>query len=92
MTWLIITEIGFTAMVSFGFAVLYRRSNWRSSAIGRHLMAFSVLTGVECVALVFLGLGFPVPLWIFAIIFGALAIVAAQRLLLLMKVQNGDGS
>jgi hypothetical protein len=93
MTFLIIAEIAITAVVSLAFAALYGlKSNWRASAIGRHLMWFGLITGVESIALVLLAIGFPIPLWVFALVYGALAGVGIQRLYLLLRVQNGSKS
>ena len=91
MIWFITAEIALTALASFAFVVLYfTRSNWRASAIGRHLLAFSFITGIECITLIFLGFGVEIPLWIYALVFAALGLVAFQRLWLLVKVQSGS--
>lgn len=58
--------------------------------MGRHLMFWAMFGGVEGVLLVLLGLGLLVPLWVFVILYGALAAVGTQRLILLLRVQNGN--
>lgn len=91
MTWLIIAEVAFVSMISLTFAGFYAaRSDWRRSAVGRHLMSWVVLGGLEGFLLVLLGLGLQVPLWVFAGLYGGLAIVGTQRLFLLLRTQNGS--
>jgi hypothetical protein len=92
MTWLIIAEIATTAVVSLLFSLIYGlRSNWKATPIGQHLMWFGIATGVEGIALVFLAVGLPIPLWVFALVYGAVAGVAIQRLYLLLTVQKRSG-
>jgi hypothetical protein len=88
---LIIAEIAFAAVVSLTFAGFYAaRSDWRRSTVGRHLMAWVILGGLEGILLVLLGLGLPVPLWVFAALYAGLAFVGTQRLFLLLRTQNGS--
>ncbi len=91
MTWLILAEIGVGALGAFAFILFYAAiSPWRSTAMGRHIMAFAVATAVELVSLLLLGLGLPAPLWVFAIIFGALDLVLLQQLRLLWLAQRKE--
>lgn len=90
MTWVILSEVGLCAVASVTFIVIYGlRSPWRSTAMGRHIMAFMTATALEFVSLLCLGLGLPVPLWVFAVVFGALDLVVFQRLWLLWLAQRG---
>lgn len=89
MTALVVIEVAITGLVSLAFAIMYAlRSNWQSSAIGRHLMIFSIITAMECFALVLLGVGVKIPMWIFAVMYGIVALVGIQRLYLLILAQN----
>lgn len=92
MTAVILGELALALAAGLAFVVLYAlRSPWRTSEMGRHLMAFMVVTAVELGSLLALGLGWRVPLWLFALGFGALDVVVVQRLWLLVKAQQ-EGS
>lgn len=89
MTALIQVELAFAFLASAAFVVLYALgSPWRTSEMGRHLMAFMAVTVLELGSLLGLGLGWHVPLWLFATGFGALDAVVLQRLWLLVKAQR----
>jgi hypothetical protein len=89
VTGLIQVELALAFLTSFAFVVLYAMgSPWRATEMGRHLMAFMVVTVIELGSLLGLGLGWRVPLWLFALGFGALDAVVVQRLWLLIKVQR----
>lgn len=89
MRWLILAEIVVAFLSGIAFVVLYAlHSPWRSSPMGRHIMAFTVITTGELASLLALGLGLPVPPWLFAIGFAALDVVVLQRLWLLWRAQH----
>jgi hypothetical protein len=89
MRWLILLEILLALLGGLAFVVLYAlRSPWRSSPMGRHVMAFMLVTVGELAALLALGLGLSVPLWLFAVGFAALDAVVLQRLVLLWRAQH----
>jgi hypothetical protein len=89
MTFLILTEVGLGALGAAVFIVIYGiGSPWRTTPMGRHIMAFMLATAVEFVSLLFIGLGVPVPLWVFALVFAALDAVVFQRLWLLWLAQR----
>lgn len=89
MTAVILAELALALLAGLAFVVLYAaRSPWRTTEMGRHLMAFMVITAIELGSLLALGLGWHVPLWLFALGFGALDVVVVQRLWLLVKAQR----
>jgi hypothetical protein len=91
MTVLVLVEVLLGCVGCVAFAVLYgSRSPWRESPMGRHMMAFTVVTAGELGSLLALGLGLPVPIWVFALGFGLLDLVIVQRLVLLWRMQRGD--
>jgi N-acetylglutamate synthase-like GNAT family acetyltransferase len=91
MTALILGELALALAAGLMFVALYAlRSPWRTSEMGRHLMAFMVVTAAELGSLLALGLGWHVPLWLFAVGFGALDVVVVQRVWLLVKAQRSS--
>lgn len=84
-------EVAAALVATIATIVLYAlRSPWRESAVGRHLMAYMAALAAEIGALLAVGLGVAVPLWLFAIVFGAVDFVVAQRLWLLWRAQQDD--
>ncbi len=89
MITIILVELAVALTVTIAFLVLYAaRSPWRTSQMGRHLFAFMLVLAGELGSLLALGLGFPVPLWLLMLGFGALDVVVVQRLWLLVKAQR----
>lgn len=74
------------------FVALYSwRSNWHSP-MGRNILAFVAISGVEMLCLLLLGAGVTVWVWVFPIVFGALTITVWQRLYLLLQAQRAQRS
>lgn len=93
MTLVILAELSIALLLGVVTVALYGvRSPWQDSPMGRHLMAFILVTTADAGLLLLLGLGVHVPLWLFAFAFGALDLVVLQRLWLLIKVQRGDST
>lgn len=91
-TAVILVELGVAVAGGLVFLVLYGlRSQWRQSPMGRHMMAFTAVMVGEVGALLALGLGLPVPLWVFVVVFGLLDLVVIQRLVLLLRAQRRTG-
>jgi hypothetical protein len=89
MTAVILVELAIAALVGVAFVLLYAlRSRWRSTAVGRHMMVFALVTTGEAASLFALGLGAPVPLWVFAVGYGLTDFLVIQRLYLLIKAQQ----
>ena len=89
----ILAEVLVGCVGCLAFVVLYGlRSPWRESPMGRHIMAFSAASASELGSLFALGMGAPVALWVFAIIFGLFDLVILQRLVLLWRAQRADAS
>lgn len=85
----VLVELGIATVAGLVFLVLYAwRSRWHETAMGRHMMVFAVVTAAEAGSLFALGLGLPVPLWLFAVGYGLLDAVVIQRLYLLLKAQR----
>lgn len=90
MTAVILVELAIAVVAGVAFLVLYAwKSRWSATAMGRHMMAFALVTTGEAAALLALGLGVPVPPWAFAVGFGALDLVVIHRLVLLLRAQHG---
>lgn len=89
MTALILVELAIAAAVGLAFVALYAwRSRWRDTTMGRHMMVMSALMAGEAGSLLALGLGAPIPLWVFAVGYGAMDVVVVQRLVLLLRAQR----
>lgn len=91
MIWVVVGELGVAVLAGLVFMVLYAaRSPWRASALGRHIMATTAVVVGESLTLLLLGLGVPLPPWVFAVGFGLLDAVLVQRVVLLLRVQDDD--
>lgn len=91
MTTIILVELGIAVVAGIAFVVLYAwKSRWSATPIGRHMMAFAVVTTGEAATLLALGLGVRVPPWVFAVGFGALDLVVIHRLVLLLRAQHSQ--
>lgn len=89
MTLLILAEIAVALLATTASVVLYAaRSPWRESRMGRHLMVFMFAMMIEFAALLALGLGMRLPLFVYALTFAAVDAVVLQRLWLLIKAQR----
>lgn len=83
-------ELGIALVAALLFVVLYVwRSRWRESPIGRHMAIFAVALAGTFASLLALSFGLPVPLWVFAVGFGLLDVLLVQRIVLLIKAQEG---
>ncbi len=89
MMFLLAAELGFLPLAAAAFVAAYAlTSRWNATPIGRHIMAFSVVTGVEGLLLFLLAVGVMVPLWLFALVFAALDAVVVQRIYLLLRAHR----
>lgn len=87
----ILVELGLAAFLGICFVVAYSvMAPWRDTSVGRHIMAFMVITTIDAALLFILGLGVGVPLWAFAIAFALLDMVVLQRLVLLFVTQRRE--
>lgn len=89
MTAVVIVELivaAVTLLVTIGLYGL--RSDWRSTAVGRHIMAWMVVSLVEIVSLIALPV-WRLPTVVYAVVFGALELVFLQRLWLIWRTQRG---
>lgn len=85
----ILVELVIAFLAGVAFIIFYAvGSEWRSTAMGRHVMAFVVATVAEIGGLIALALGVSVPLVVWLIIFGLIDVVMVQRLLLLLRAQH----
>lgn len=75
---------------SLTFVLLYLRSPWTTSAMGRHLMAFgvqfTVMFGLLLAGWAFAG---PLPPTVWVVVLGALAVLLGWRIQLLVRAQRG---
>lgn len=88
MTAVVIIELiiaAVTLLVTIGLYGL--RSDWRSTAVGRHIMAWMVVSLVEVLSLLALPV-WRLPTWVYALVFGALEAVFLQRLWLIWRSQR----
>jgi len=87
----VLAELGIAILAGLTFLVLYGlRSHWRDTPLGRHMMAFSAVVVGAVASLLLVGIGVPVPAWVFAGGFGLLDVVLVQRVLLLVRVQEEE--
>jgi len=88
---LVILELGVAFLASLVFVGLYVwRSRWKETPLGRHMVAFALALAVADGSLLAVSLGVPVPVWLFAAGFGLLDFVLIQRIILLVKIQEGE--
>jgi hypothetical protein len=88
---LIIVEIVLSILntaAALGYAT---RKHWWQFAMGRHLMVYSGAWACELTALLCLGLRVPLPLWVYAVVFGLVFVATGQRLWLILR-GNGHPS
>ena len=85
---LIGVELAVALALVVAFVGLYWRSRWQDSPMGRHVMAFTSVTGAEVLLLLLLAFGIPVPVPLFAVLFGAVDLVLGQRIWLLVRAQR----
>ena len=82
--------LGVTLLAAVAFPVMYSRSNWRATMVGRDTMlmsvTFVVILGQALAAYVF-GFDDPTRLVIRIVVFGVLAFVFTRRLWVLYRVQ-----
>lgn len=89
MTAVVIVELAVAALTLFVTIGLYGlRSDWRSTAVGRHVMAWMVVSFIEILSLCALPV-WRLPTWVYAIVFGLLEAVFLQRLWLIWRSQRG---
>lgn len=88
MTTVVIIELIVSALTLLVTIALYgMRSDWRSTAVGRHIMAWMVVSLVEILSLLVLPV-WRLPTWVYALVFGALEVVFLQRLWLIWRSQH----
>jgi hypothetical protein len=87
VTGLIVAELVVGVLAGLTFAGIYWRRHWYGSAMGRHWMAVALITAGEFASLALLGLGVPVPEWLFAVGFGLLDALLIQRVWLLLRTE-----
>lgn len=82
--------IGICFAESLGFVLLYLRSRWSSTAMGRHLMALGVVLSV-IFGLFLAGRVFgPLLPWIWLVALSALAVVLGHRIEILLRAQRSS--
>lgn len=82
---LIILEILLSILNTLGAVIKGLQAGWWRLPMGRHLMVYSGAWALELVGLVFLGLGVPWPLWVYAIVFGVVLVATSQRSWLILR-------
>ena len=86
MMTLILIELLAVVAATTAFVVLYAwRSRWWASPTGRLVMTWAVISLAEA-GLFSLSYVVPIPIWVFAIVFGATAVLAVRRLWLLLQI------
>lgn len=62
---------------------------WRSTALGRHMMAYtSVVAGLMLLSVLAVTVGLSAPAWVWLVGYVALGVVLAHRIWLLVRVQR----
>jgi hypothetical protein len=90
MAYLILAELALATLAWLVFVIDYRRASWWRSAVGRQMMAASIVAMCEAATLLALGLGLPVPLWVFAIGYGAADIVVIRWIVLRWRARRDE--
>jgi len=84
----ILVELLVVFVTTGAFVILYAwRSRWWSSPTGRLVMTWAVISLAES-GLFALAYAIRIPLWVFAVVFGATAVMALRRLWLLLRAQS----
>lgn len=89
MRWLLLVEVLVVFLATAAFVVLYARSAWWESPTGRLIMLWVSVTCAET-GLFALSYVVRLPMVVFALVFGALDVVAVWRLVLLVSAQHTD--
>lgn len=88
MRGIVIAEAGYVALVGVLCAFLYGiGSSWRASQVGINVLAVTVGIAALVTALLAL-LVWPMPLWVFAVIFAELGAALTQRAWLVWRAQR----
>ena len=89
MMWLILAELLVVCVATLAFVGMYAaRSDWWSPT-GRMVMSWALVSAAES-GLFVLSYAVQVPVWLFALVFGATDAVVLHRLWLLLRVQWRD--
>ena len=84
----ILVELLAVVAATGAFVILYAwRSPWWASPTGRLVMTWAVISLAEA-GLFSLAYVIRIPIWVFAVIFGATAVLAFRRLWLLLQAQR----
>lgn len=89
LTWLILGEWGLTAVGSVVFLLLYGwPGRYQDRVMAWHIVSVTAVTAVETLGLLAATLRIGLPLWLFAVIYGAAGGVVFWRLWLLLKTRR----
>lgn len=88
MTVLILVELGIAALAGMAFVALYISVPWHRTPAGRHMMFVAAAMSMEALTLLLLGVGVPIPMWVFAVGYAVLDAVVVQRLVLLWRIRH----
>lgn len=91
MLGLVLGELAVLIGVWAAFIAVYARRSWHRSPMGRQLMAVAVVGLLEALGLFALGTGHRLPMWAYALIFGAVDVVMAGWLVLLWRAGREEG-
>lgn len=91
VTW-VLTEWALTGLGAIVFLVVYGwPDKYRDTAMAWHIATLTAVTAAEAGGLFLVGLRVPVPLWTFAVIYGAGTLVIYWRLWLLIQTLRQGG-
>jgi hypothetical protein len=92
MMWQLLVELAIIVVASVAFVgVLGDPRRARDPMMAWHLWSFAALAAVEAASLLALGLGVPVPLWVFVTVYAGQAGVAVWRLWLMVQGRRWAG-
>lgn len=84
--WLVVGEWALTLCAAVAFLVLYGWPNrYQDRTMAWHVFSVTAVAAVESAGLVAAGLHIHLPLWLYAVIYGAGAVVVIWRVWLLLK-------
>lgn len=89
MRWVLLVEVLLAFLATAAFVALYARSAWWESPTGRLIMLWVSVTCAQT-GLFALSYAVRLPMAVFAVVFGALDVVAVWRLVLLVRAQRAD--
>lgn len=90
MIWIVLVELAYNALIGAAWLVLVviRRRSWWRRPVDRLLLMWAATWVGEALALLAVGLKVPVPVALFAVLFGWMSYVVTRRLWLTVSTKD----